>query len=110
MKSVFQYVWRSAKTILRIAILYKPLKSLAFLAALLLIPGLIAFARFLVLYAMGEGSGNIQSLVIGATLIAAGVVTLVGGIIADLVSANRVLSAEIRSRLLKAELERSRGA
>jgi len=47
--------------------------------------------------------------VIGATLIAAGAVTLVGGIIADLVSANRILSAEIRGRLLKAELERSRG-
>ncbi len=107
-KSVFQYVWRSAKTILRIAILYKPLKFLAFLAAMLMIPGLIAFARFLVLFAMGEGSGNIQSLVIGATLIAAGAVTLVGGIIADLVSANRVLAAEIRGRLLKAELERSR--
>ncbi len=108
MKSVFQYVWRSGKTILRIAILYKPLKFLASLAAILMIPGLIAFARFLVLFAMGEGSGNIQSLVIGATLIAAGAVVLVGGIIADLVAANRVLAAEIRGRLLKAELEHSR--
>ena len=106
-KSLFQYVWRSGKTILRIAILYKPLKFLASIAAILMIPGLIAFARFLVLYAMGEGSGNIQSLVIGATLIAAGAVVLVGGIIADLVAANRVLAAEIRGRLLKAELERS---
>ena len=44
---------------------------------------------------------------IGAALIAAGTVTLVGGLIADLVAANRLLLAEIRGRLLRAELDQA---
>ena len=77
------------------------------LALLLAAPGILAFVRFLYLYGTGQGDGHIQSLVIGAALIAAGTVTFVGGLIADLIAANRVLSAEIRGRLLRAELERT---
>lgn len=105
-KSMGSYVWRSSKTILRVAVLYSPFRFLALLALILMIPGVVAFARFLVLYLMGEGSGNIQSLVIGSAFVAAGTVTFVGGLIADLIAANRVLSADIRSRLLKMELDR----
>ena len=105
-KSVARYVLRSASTIMRIAILYSPLKIFSILAFIVTVPGILAFLRFLYLYMIGQGSGNIQSLVIGAALIAAGVVILVGGLIADLIAANRILSAEIRSRLLKFELDR----
>lgn len=107
-RSVAQYILRSSKTIFRIAILYNPLRFLSALAIVLMLPGIGAFVRFLYFYAIGEGSGNVQSLVIGAALLAAGMVILVGGLIADLIAANRVLSAEIRSRLLRAELERNR--
>jgi glycosyltransferase involved in cell wall biosynthesis len=107
-RSVAQYILRSAKTIFRVAILYSPLRFLSALAIVLILPGIGAFVRFLYFYAIGQGNGHIQSLVIGAALIAAGTVTLVGGLIADLIAANRVLSADIRSRLLRAELERKR--
>jgi glycosyltransferase involved in cell wall biosynthesis len=107
-RSVAQYILRSAKTIFRIAVLYSPLRFLSALAIILMLPGIGAFVRFLYFYAVGEGSGHVQSLVIGASLVAAGTVTLVGGLIADLIAANRVLSADIRSRLLRAELERNR--
>jgi glycosyltransferase involved in cell wall biosynthesis len=106
-KSMGSYVWRSSKTILRVAVLYSPFRFLALLALILMIPGVVAFARFLVLYMMGQGGGNIQSLVIGSAFVAAGTVTFVGGLIADLIAANRVLSADIRSRLLKMELDRA---
>jgi len=106
-RSVAQYISRSMKTILRIAVLYNPLRFFSILALLLAAPGVLAFARFLYLYGTGQGDGHIQSLVIGAALIAAGTVTFVGGLIADLIAANRVLSAEIRGRLLRAELERT---
>ncbi|MCB1338161.1 MAG: glycosyltransferase family 2 protein [Maritimibacter sp.] len=106
--SIGQYIRRSVGTILRIAMLYSPLRTFSVLAALLALPGFLAFARFLVYYAAGRGDGHVQSLVIGAALIAAGAVTMVGGLIADLIAANRVLLAEIRGRLLKAELERAR--
>lgn len=105
-KSVRGYIIRSSKTILRMAVLYKPLRFFFWIGMIMMLPGLLAFARFLYLYSIGEGDGNIQSLIIGSALIAAGVVTLVGGLVADLIAANRTLSAEIRSRLLKMELEK----
>ena len=105
-KSVRNYVWRSSKTIFRIAMLYSPLKFLTILSLILMVPGILAFARFLIRFFSGQGDGNIQSLIIGAAFIAAGVVTLIGGLIADLIAANRVLSSDIRSRLLRMELEK----
>jgi glycosyltransferase involved in cell wall biosynthesis len=105
-KSIGRYIVRSSKTILRMAILYKPLRFFTWLAVLMALPGIIAFARFLYLFSIGQGDGNIQSLIIGSALIAAGAVTFVGGLVADLIAANRVLSSEIRSRLLKMELDK----
>ena len=104
-KSIKQYVGRSGITIIRIMILYKPLRVFSYLAALLALPGILAFMRFLTLYAMGQGDGNIQSLVIGASLIAAGTVVFVGGLLADLIAANRTLLAEIRGRQLLTEID-----
>ncbi len=106
-KSMLGYVARSAITIIRIFILYRPLQFFTTLAALMALPGLIAFLRFLVFYLQGDGGGHVQSLVIGAGLIAAGAATMIGGLLADLVAANRILLAEIRSRLLAAELNRA---
>jgi glycosyltransferase involved in cell wall biosynthesis len=103
--SIPGYVVRSMLTILRIAVLYQPLKIFSLTAAAIMLPGIIAFLRFIVRYFGGEGGGNIQSLVIGATLIGAGVITFMAGLLADLISANRILSADIRSRLLRSELE-----
>ncbi|MBT8456981.1 MAG: glycosyltransferase family 2 protein [Rhodobacteraceae bacterium] len=108
-RSTGRYVARSAKIILRILVLYKPLRMFTWAAFVIALPGVLAFLRFLYLYATGEGGGNIQSLVIGASLIAAGAVVMVGGVLADLIAANRVLLAEIRSRQLLDEIRRARG-
>lgn len=104
-RSVVQYVLRSAGTILRIAALYQPLRVFTWLSLLLTAPGAIAFARFLWFAAVGDSEGHVQSLVIGAALIAAGTVTFVGGLLADLIAANRVLLADLRARALIADLE-----
>ncbi|MEM9198494.1 MAG: glycosyltransferase family 2 protein [Pseudomonadota bacterium] len=103
-RSIAQYVLRSGVTILRIALLYKPLRVFTIMAAGVALPGVIAFGRFLILYAQGAGQGNVQSLVIGAALIAAAAIVFIGGLLADLIAANRMLLAEIRARQLMAEL------
>jgi glycosyltransferase involved in cell wall biosynthesis len=105
MRSVRQYIAKSAITILRVLILYKPLRFFSYLAFLMALPGVLAFVRFVYLYAIGQGQGNIQSLVIGAALIAAGAVLFVGGLLADLIAANRMMLAEIRARQLRREIE-----
>ena len=109
-KSVPQYIWRSTNTILRIMVVYSPLRFFAFLSAIALIPGAWSFLRFLYFYSIGEGGGHIQSLVIGASLVSVGAISLMAGILADLIAANRSISADIRAQLLRAELEKNKEA
>lgn len=103
-RSIPQYLLRSAQTIFRIVVLYKPLRVFGTAALILVLPGLAAFLRFLLFWLAGDGAGHVQSLVIGAGLIAAGAVLFVGGMLADLIAANRVLLAEIRGRMLERDL------
>jgi glycosyltransferase involved in cell wall biosynthesis len=103
--SVFSYVWRSTITILRVFVLYKPLRFFLILAAIFAAPGLLGLGRFLFLWSAGEGGGHIQSVVISSGFLAMSVVVLIGGILSDLVAANRVLLEDIRSRLLRREVE-----
>ena len=107
-RSNTRYVLRSAKIIVRILVLYKPLRMFSLAAAIVALPGIAAFARFLFFYLIGQGDGNIQSLVIGAALIAAGAILFVGGVLADLIAANRVMLAELRSRQLISEINSRR--
>jgi glycosyltransferase involved in cell wall biosynthesis len=103
-KSVPGYVRRSVLTILRIFILYKPLRFFLFLGTLLLIPGLVLGVRFVINYFTGDGAGHVQSLILSAILILAAMIVYAAGIITDLIAANRVLLEEVRTRLLRAEI------
>lgn len=103
-----EYVMRSAKTILRVFVIYAPIRFFVSIATIFALPALIAIARFLVLYMSGEGSGHVQSLVIAAALLAIATVLTAVGILADLIAANRTLLEDIRARdLLRAPQSRS---
>jgi glycosyltransferase involved in cell wall biosynthesis len=103
--SISRYVWRSIVTILRIFIIYKPARFFGLLSLITLLPGLIVIGRFLFFYAMGEGSGRVQSLVLGSGLVATAAVLMMAGVLADLISVNRRLLEDIRFRVLRGELE-----
>jgi glycosyltransferase involved in cell wall biosynthesis len=107
-KSIPSYVRRSLLTILRIFVLYKPLRFFVTAGTLVLIPGIAIGVRFLFAYFEGRGDGHIQSLILAAVLIVTAVVIYAAGIIADLVAANRVLLEEVRMRLLSAEVDNAR--
>jgi len=108
MRSMWGYIGKSTMTILRIGFLYYPLRFFFWSAIIVALPGILAILRFLLLYARGDGGGNIQSLILGTGLFAAGVILLIGGILADLVAANRVLLQELRSRMLEEKILRLR--
>ena len=107
-KSIPSYVRRSLLTIVRIFVLYKPLRFFMTAGTLVLIPGLAIGVRFLFAYFEDRGEGHIQSLILAAVLIVTAVVIYAAGIIADLVAANRVLLEEVRMRLLRAEVADAR--
>ena len=106
-RSIGSYVARSILTVVRIFVLYKPLRFFLGLAIIVALPAVIVFVRFLYHFAIGEGAGNIQSLVLGAGLLAVSGILAVGGILADLIATNRRLLEEIRERQLRAELQRT---
>ena len=110
MTGMADYMRRSALTILRVFIVYKPLRFFTLLAFLIALPGLVGVIRFVVYYAMGEGSGHIQSLVIAAALLGSAAIVQIGGLLADVIAANRSLLEDIRARQLRSEVEAARAS
>jgi hypothetical protein len=93
-RSTPEHVARSAATILRAYVMYRPLIFFFWLGGLLFALGLIPFIRFLVLTAEGTGNGvgrHLQSLLVGGVLVLGALITLSLGVIADLIRINRVL-------------------
>jgi len=90
-KSIPQFLKKSGGTMLRAYALYRPLSVFVGLGTLLIIAGIVPIARFLVFVVIGESSGHLQSLVLGAALMVLGGSACVLGLLADLIAANRML-------------------
>jgi glycosyltransferase involved in cell wall biosynthesis len=91
-KSTFEHVWKSAITITRAYVMYRPYIIFGALGIFLFLLGLIPFARFAIhSFQAGTTRGHIQSLLIGSLLMIAAFLCLVLNIIADLIRINRVL-------------------
>lgn len=103
-KSIPSYVRHSLITIARIFIVYSPLRFFSTIAAILAIPGILMILRFLYKYMIGEGSGNIQSLVLSSALIALAGIVAVSGVLAELIAVNRRLLEEIKIKQLQQQL------
>lgn len=93
-KSEFHYVAQSCPIILRSYIIYKPLRTFFYTSLVPGSVGLFLCLRFLYYYLKGE-TGFVQSLVLAAICLVIAFLMLVLGILADLISANRMLSQEI---------------
>jgi len=103
-RSVPDYLWRSGTTIVRIFAINRPLRFFGWLGLALMTPGAVAAGRFLVKYFQGVGGGHVQSLILGAVLIIAGVIALAVGLLADLIAANRGILEQIAHRQRLQEL------
>ena len=103
--SMFGYVKKSMLTIIRSYIMYKPLQFFIMLGSVPVIAGLILGIRFLVRFLMGNGAGNIQSLILVSLLITIGVLLWVIGILADTIAANRKIMQDVQVRVRKMDYE-----
>jgi hypothetical protein len=99
------YVRRNAIAIFRIYAQYEPLRVFWSLAALIFIVALGVWLRFVVAYAEGNGSGHVQSLILGAVLFIAAVVLWALGVIGDLLAAQRVMTQRTFERVRRIELK-----
>lgn len=97
--SIPGYVRKSVLTMLRIFMTYRPFEFFAVPGLLSSCFGLVLAARFLYFFLVGEGQGHIQSVVLAALLLGSGLVLLLVGLLADLVSVNRKLLEKVDWRL-----------
>jgi glycosyltransferase involved in cell wall biosynthesis len=101
-KSIPQYLTSSILTILRVYIIYRPIRFFALLTLLTGLPGVILVGRFLVLYMMGH-FGYVQSLLIGTGLTVISLLFVVGGVLADLSAMNRRLLEDLKTKVSRLE-------
>ena len=104
-KSISSYVQRSIGTIVRIFVVYRPFRFFGWIGTVLFAIGFLIGLRFLWLWVQGQGSGNIQSLILASSLLVMGFQTFLVAFLADLLAANRKLSEDIRSTLRRREFD-----
>jgi glycosyltransferase involved in cell wall biosynthesis len=109
-RSIPQFLANSTATILRSYALYNPLRTFLSVGLIVGLTGMIPILRFLWFYFSGGGSGHIQSLVLGGTLVMLGFVALLLGVIADLIGRNRHLieMTLLKLRQIEERLEQDR--
>lgn len=105
--STWDYVKRSAATILRIYAMYEPFKVFVLLGSALTGAGLLLGLRYAWFWAQGGAmrAAHLQSAILSVLLLILGFQTLQWGIMADLVASNRKLLEDLLYRVRKGELE-----
>lgn len=99
--SIGQYIKRSSITILRISLMYHPLRFFLALGTILMLCAFGIGVRFMILFFQGGGSGHIQSLILLVVFAIMGIQSIMVGLVADVVAANRRLLENIRMRQME---------
>jgi hypothetical protein len=104
--SMWGYVRRNTVAIFRIYAGYSPLLVFTILAVALFSASVLAWAPFIWDWVVhSDRSGHLQSIVLGGVLLMASVQAFALGVIADLVSAHRVISQRTLERVRRIELQ-----
>lgn len=111
-KSIPRFIMSQGMTITRAYTTFNALRVFTMLGTILIAIGLLPMARFLWFVVQGDGSGHIQSLVIGSALLVVGALVATLGILADLIGTNRKLleAAMLKLRRLEEKLDTSEHA
>jgi hypothetical protein len=89
--STYQHVLKSAGAIIRAYIMYKPYVLFSGLAVLFGVLGLSPFVRYAVLKLGDDHGSHLQSLLVGAVLLVMSFLSVIVGIVGDLLRTNRAL-------------------
>lgn len=106
--STLRFIGFQLVNMIRMYAMYRALKVFFYIGTVLSIIGAIPIIRFLIFYLSGEGTGHIQSLILGGAILSMGFIAYLVGLIADLISNNRQLVEMILEQAKRIELERLR--
>lgn len=105
-KSIPIYIQRSILVILRIFMVYQPLKFFTVLGSIPFSVGFLLGVRWLIIFFSGTIRTHLPSLILSAILILIGVQLWVLGLVADLLSVNRRILEDTRLKLRREELKK----
>lgn len=106
-RSIPYYVRRSVNTITRAYLLFRPLRILGTVGAIISAAGLFLLGRFLYFYFTLPGpTGHVQSLVVGGVLILLGFQVVIIALLSDLIAANRRLLEDVLYRIKSSQYDR----
>ncbi|MCX6356327.1 MAG: glycosyltransferase family 2 protein, partial [Candidatus Aureabacteria bacterium] len=101
--SMQEYIKRSLSTIVRIYTMYEAFKIFIFIGGTVFLIGMALALRFLCFYFTGNGQGHLQSLIFAAIATIVGFQVFLIGLVADIISSNRILIEDVLYRLRKME-------
>ncbi|OYD82905.1 glycosyltransferase family 2 protein [Azospirillum brasilense] len=107
-RSIRAYVTRNMWVILRIFSIYRPLSFFTMVGAVPFGIGFLIGLRWLALFLSGTDRTHIPSLILAAVLLLMGVMIWILGLVADLISVNREMLEDIRTRVRRQELAAAR--
>ena len=108
-RSTASYIRRNIVTMLRIFMIYRPVRFFGFFGGALFVIGFLIGCRFLWHYSHGHGNGHVQSLILAAIFLGMGFQTGLVALLADLAAANRRLIEDVRSRVQEISVQRADG-
>ena len=98
-RSIPRYIFKSAGTIVRIFMTYRPIQFFLLPGAVSFLLGFVLGLRFFYFFVIGQGEGHIQSVILSALLMGTGFFLCVVGLLADLISVNRKLLEDVKWQL-----------
>lgn len=106
-KNIPDYIRRTAFTLLRIFITYKPMRSFLWAGSVPFIAGLLLMARWVWLFYEGTTRAHVPSLIVGAVLVLIGFHLFALGMVADLMAVNRKLLEDLQLKARRQSLPRN---
>ncbi|HEX4733904.1 MAG TPA: glycosyltransferase family 2 protein [Thermoleophilaceae bacterium] len=103
--SMWGYVRRNALAIFRIYSMYEPLRVFMMAAIVVGIAAAAIWVRYLILLIDGQGSGHLQSVIVGAVLVIAAVQLAALGVMGDILAGMRTLQQRTLERVRRVELQ-----
>lgn len=101
--SMYSYMKRSASVIIRSFMMYRPLKFFGSIGAVFFTLGTVFAIRFFFFFFQGHGESYSKSFIAACVLIMLSVLTIIFGLLSDIVAANRKLLEDIQYRIRKIE-------
>jgi glycosyltransferase involved in cell wall biosynthesis len=103
--SMWGYVRRNAMAIFRIYSMYEPLRVFMTAAIIVSVAAAAIWIRYLVYLIDGQGSGHLQSVIVGAVLVIAAVQLAALGVMGDILAGIRTLQQRTLERVRRVELQ-----